>query len=418
MRRSRILMAAAAALALAACSPSTGGEGPSSSPPGKMAPSTPTATPEPTTTATPSTLTIVSGGDVLLHLSVNDAARVGNSYDYTPLFSGIQPWIEGADLALCALEVPIVPPGEEPSNYPNFGAPPEIADSLKAMGWDGCALATNHSMDRGFPGIVSTADTLDAAGLGHHGTARTEEEAGLIQYYTLASGGREVTIAQLSATTLTNGIPLRQDEPWSWNVVGEFGLRSVDDIIADATRARAAGADLVVLSMHWGTEYVSEPIEEQTTIANQLAASGAVDLVFGNHSHVPEPVTRLDGGPDGQGMWVVWSMGNMISGQTIESHGYRVLAGLMTTATVEVPAQGPAHVTNLEWTTVTQDDRTDHLFILNDLMEGAQLPGMSLSPTEIQARADVTYPVMTADGSVERTVPPTPQSTLISAERK
>lgn len=199
---------------------------------------------------------------------------------------------------------------------------------------------------------------------------------------------------------------------------GEFGLRSVDDIIADATRARAAGADLVVLSMHWGTEYVSEPIEEQTTIANQLAASGAVDLVFGNHSHVPEPVTRLDGGPDGQSMWVVWSMGNMISGQTIESHGYRVLAGLMTTATVEVPAQGPAHVTNLEWTTVTQDDRTDHLFILNDLMEGAQLPGMSLSPTEIQARADVTYPVMTADGSVERTVPPTPQSTLISAERK
>ncbi len=416
MRTSRILMAAAATLALAACSPSTAGK--ASPIPPEPVPSQSTA-PSPTTTATPSTLTILSGGDILLHLSVNEAARSGDTLDYTPLFSAIQPWIEGADLALCALEVPIVPPGEEPSNYPNFGAPPEIAHSLKAMGWDGCALATNHSMDRGFAGVVSTADTLDAAGLGHHGTARTAEEAELIQYYTLESGGREVTVAHLSATTLTNGIPLRQDEPWSWNVVGELGLRTVDDLIADANRARDGGADLVVVSMHWGTEYVSEPIEEQTTIANQLAASGAVDLVFGNHSHVPEPVARLEGGPDGQGMWVAWSMGNMISGQTIENHGYRVVAGLMTTATVEVPAEGPAHVTNLEWTAVTQDERTDHLFILNDLMQGgADLPGLSLSASEIQARADVTYPVMSADGSTERTIAPTPQSTLTTVEKK
>lgn len=344
MRTSRILMAAAAALALMACSPSIGGDGPPSTPAEETSASNgkpeATDTPEPTTTATPTTLSILSGGDILLHLSVNDAARVGDTYDYTPLFAGIQPWIEGADLALCALEVPIVPPGEEPSNYPSFGAPPEIAQSLKAVGWDGCALATNHSMDRGFPGIVSTADTLDSVGLGHHGTARTEEEASLIQYYILSSGGREVKIAHLSATTLTNGIPSPQDAPWSWNVIGDLGLRSVDDLIADASRAREAGADLVVVSMHWGTEYVSEPIEEQTTIADQLAASGAVDLVFGGHSHVPEPVTRLEGGPDGQGMWVVWSMGNMISGQTIESHGYRVVAGIMTTATVEVPQKG------------------------------------------------------------------------------
>ena len=418
MRISRILAAAAAALALAACSPSSVGEDPSQDPTQPEGSASNSASPHPTTTATPSTLSILSGGDILLHLSVNEAARVGDTLDYTTLFSAIQPWIDGADLSLCALEVPIVPPGEEPSNYPNFGAPPEIASSLKAMGWDGCALATNHSMDRGFAGVVSTADTLDAAGLGHHGTARTAEEAEQIQYYTLESGGREVKVAHLSASTLTNGIPLRQEEPWSWNVVGELGLRSVDDLIADAQRARDEGADLVVVSMHWGTEYVSEPIEEQTTIADQLAASGAVDLVFGNHSHVPEPVTRLEGGPDGQGMWVAWSMGNMISGQTIENHGYRVVTGLMTTATVEVPAEGPAHVTNLEWTAVAQDDRTDHLFILNDLLQGAEFPGLSLSPGEIQSRADATYPVMTADGSTERTVAPTPQSTLVGIEKK
>ncbi len=419
MRGSRILVAVLALMLLSACTTTAVEDKKSTaSPTSAASPGTTMPGGDPDATSSPSTLTILSSGDLLLHLSVNYAARAGDTYDYTPLFAEIQPWIEGADLALCAMEVPIVPPGEEPSNYPDFGAPPDIAYSLKAMGWDGCAMATNHSMDRGFPGIVSTADTFDAAGLGHHGIARTAEEAEQIQYYTLEAGNRTVTVAHLSATTLTNGIPLRENEPWSWNVVGNLGLRSVEDLIADARRARETGADLVVLSMHWGTEYVSEPNEEQTRIADQLAASGAVDLVFGNHPHVPEPVTRLDGGPDGQGMWVVWSMGNIISGQIVENHGYRVVTGLMTTATIEVPAEGPAHVTNLEWTAVTQDDYTDRLFLLHELLEGGEFKNLALSQEEIQGRADVTYPVMAADGSRERTIAPTPQSTLVAIEKK
>ncbi len=374
--------------------------------------------PTPTPTATASRLSILAGGDILLHLSVNEAARSGDTYDYTPLFAGISPWIEGADLALCGLEVPIVPPGEKPSNYPMFGSPAQIATSLKTLGWDGCALATNHSMDRGFAGVTSTLDTLDAAGLGHAGTARTEEESHLITFYTLQAGGRNVKIAHLSATTLTNGIPIPAKAPFSWNVVGPLGHRSIDDLVADARAAREAGADLVVLSMHWGTEYVSQPIEEQKDIAAQLAASGAIDLVFGNHSHVPEPVAKIDGGPGDNGMWVVWSMGNMISGQTIENHGYRVTTGLLTTATVDVPPEGSAHVSNLEWTAITQDTRTDHLFVLSDLLAGNSSEGMSLTPAQIQARADVTYPLMAADGSVERTTAPTPASTLISVTKE
>ncbi len=417
----------AAAALLAACTPTATHSSSTVAPstevspaPGGAPSSSPvaSATPDPSSTAQPSQLTIVAGGDILLHLSVNYYAQLasGGALDYRPLFEQITPWIEGADLALCALEVPIVPPGEEPSNYPAFGSPPEIATSLKEMGWDGCATATNHSMDRGFPGVVSTLDTLDHVGLGHHGTARTEEEAGQTQYYTLETGGREVTVAHLSATTLTNGIPLPTDAQWSWNVVGDLGLRSVDDIIEDARAAREAGADLVVVSMHWGTEYVSEPIEEQTVIADQLATSGEVDLVLGNHSHVPEPVQKIDGGPNGAGMWVVWSMGNMISGQTIESHGYGITTGLITTATVDVPAEGPASVSNLEWTAVTQDDRTYHLYPLHALEEGYSDAGMTLTQSEIAARADVTYPVM--QSSTQRTEPPTATSTLVDQFRK
>ncbi len=415
MRSSRMLAALGSVVVLAACSTTTVDNSSTAS---DSASTGATEQPSSAPTVQPSTLTILSGGDILPHPSVNEAAWNGTTYDYTPLFAGIQPWIEGADLALCQLEVPIVPPGEEISGYPSFGIPPEIATSLKQMGWDGCTLATNHSMDRGFAGIVATADALDAAGLGWHGIARTAEEAKQIQYYTLETGGRTVTVAHISATTLTNGVPLPQDEPWSWNVIGEFGIRTVDDIIADARRAREAGADLVVLSQHWGTEYVSEPIQEQIDIANQIAASGAVDLIFGDHSHVPEPVAHLDGGPDGKGMWVVWSMGNMISGQLVENNGYRVVAGLMMTATVDVPAEGPAHVSNLEWTVVADDGDTDRLFLLNELVQGQRPEGLSLTEEGIQGRADVTYPVMEADGSKERTVAPTPQSTLVSLEKK
>ncbi|MCF2705714.1 CapA family protein [Arcanobacterium haemolyticum] len=418
MRR-KLFFACAAAFAVAACSPAVT-EDASQAPhsPDTNETSSETATPTPTPTSVPSQMSIVAGGDILLHLSVNEFARTSSGYDYTPLFAGITPWISGADLALCNLEVPIVPEGEKPSNYPMFGSPPDIAASLKTIGWDGCSLATNHSMDRGVAGVTSTLATFDSVGLGHAGTARSQEEADSLTYYTLSSGGRDVTIAHLSATTLTNGIPIPSTAPYSWNVVGSLGLRSVDDLIADARRARTQGADLVVLSMHWGTEYVSQPIEEQETIAERLAASGTVDLVLGNHSHVPEPVAKLPGGPDNAGMWVVWSMGNMISGQTIENHGYRVTTGLLTTATVDVPAEGPAHVSNLEWSAVTQDTRTDHLFMLSELMADGTGTGMTLTPAQIQARADATYPVMTADGSVERTEAPVGQSTLVSVTRK
>ncbi len=415
MKTTRALAAAALFVAASACAGGRGADPPRS-------PTTRTASPAPTTaTGAPqaaSSFTIVSGGDILLHMSVNQAARAGSGYDYTQLLAGIRPWIEGADLALCALEVPIVPPGEKPSNYPAFGSPPQIADSLKALGWDGCALATNHSMDRGFPGVVSTVDNFDRVGLGRHGTARTGEESTRIQYYKVRSGGRDVVVAHLSATTLTNGIPLPKGAEWSWNVVGSLGRRSVGDLVEDARRARRQGADIVVVSMHWGTEYVSQPTAEQTAVGDQLAKSGQIDLVFGNHSHVPEPVAKLAGGPGGRGMWVVWSMGNTISGQTVQNHGYRVMAGLMTTATVDVPAKGPARVSNLEWTAIAQDERTDRVFQLSRLTSGERPASMTLSPAEIASRANATYPVMGADGSKERVTPPTPRAQLIGRELK
>lgn len=422
-----------AALALAGCSSATPGSSaespasPTSEPSAEQseapAGDEPSTEPSPEPTEDPDEiideLTIISAGDVLIHGSVWEAAAVGDgSYDFTFQYEGIKDWIDGADLAICSLEVPIAPRGEAPTNYPLFGAPPDLIPSLGQVGFDGCNLATNHTMDRGFPGIEHTVDLLEENGMGWHGGARTAEEFDETQFYVVHTDERDVNIAHISATTLTNGLYAPSDAPWSWYVIGELGPYETEDVIDQARRARENGADLVVVSMHWGTEYVSEPIEEQVELGHQLAESGEIDLVFGNHSHVPEPIEKLDGGPNGEGMWVVWSMGNLISGQTIENHGYRVTTGTLATATVDVPREGPASVSNLEWTAVTQDSPGGkRLYPLTALIAGeVDAPHLTLSPTDLQARADVTYPVMESSGP-ERTIPPTHTSTL-SVERR
>ena len=115
---------------------------------------TPTPTPTPTPTADPDVeFSLVAAGDVLPHLPVLSSARSADGgYDFAPVLGPLDPWVQGADLALCHLEVPVTPPGTAPSGYPLFGTPPAIASSLRTQGWDGCSTASNHSVDRGFAG--------------------------------------------------------------------------------------------------------------------------------------------------------------------------------------------------------------------------------------------------------------------------
>ncbi|MFD1719344.1 CapA family protein [Georgenia deserti] len=337
-------------------------------------------------------LTILSAGDVLPHESVNRAAETAQGWDFVPLMSSTRAWTAGADLALCSLEVPIRPPGEQVSAYPVFGAPEELIGSLQELGWDGCTTATNHSMDRGAAGVTHTLDLLDEAGMGHVGTARTPAEAEQPQLYRLERESREVTVAHLAATTSDNGLPAPANQPWM--------VTSADTgaLIEQARRARDDGADLVVVSMHWGTEYVDSPIEEQTRIASALAESGQVDLIFGNHSHTPQPLERLPGGPDGEGMWVAWSMGNFISNQDALCCRMETGTGIMATATVTVPSDGEPRVTGLEWAPVTVDrEGGQRIHPLLDLMNGERPDGLTLDEATLQRRWDGVVAVMGED---------------------
>ncbi len=369
------------------------------------------ATPTWPTTGEASTLTIVAGGDVLLHDEVNAAARTATGYDYTGLLSPISHFVSGADLALCGMETSLAPAGEAPSGYPAFGAPDPIVAALKATGWDGCSNANNHSADRGFAGISRTLDVFDAHDMGHSGTARSEEEAGQTQFYTLRAGGRDVKVAHLSYTNADNYIPSIPGKPWAWNVTTtERATNTLDDVVSRARQARSRGADIVAVSYHWGLEYDRNLFEQEITHSRTLAESGAVDVIFGSHPHVAQPVAKLDGGPDGQGMWVAYSMGNMISHQQASAYGLPVLTGILATATVDVPASGPARVTNLEWTAVTVDQATHKIYLLSDLEAGRQASNIADLPAR---RADIDA----AMGTPERTSVPAAASEFAGQDR-
>jgi hypothetical protein len=367
----------------------------------------PTASPSPTPTPTPTpppdaVLTLVAAGDVLPHLGVVQDARTADGYDFTREMAPVDSWIAGADLAICHMEVPVAPDGVKPSGYPLFGAPAALVPDLKKAGWDGCSTASNHSVDRGEAGLKATLDAFDAAGLGHAGTARTAAEAAEIQMYEFQREGQTVTIAHISATYGTNGMPVPAD--YSVNLI------NTDRIIADAKAARAAGADLVVVSIHCCVEYSSEPAAEQVEVAQTLADSGVVDLMIGHHAHVPQPIAHLTGGPDGTGMWVAYGLGNFISNQGAHCCTARTDSGLIFEATIRKPVDGPARVESVGWTAVTVDLADGHKVEPLSALAAAGEGVGSLSAAEVKARHDRVVAVV-GDAAPELLTPPEPSGT-------
>ncbi|WP_433347745.1 CapA family protein [Micromonospora sp. CA-111912] len=244
-------------------------------------------------------MSVLAAGDILVHPELwQQARRDGRGeMNFAPMLAGARPAVTASDLALCHLETPLAPSGGPYIGFPKFSVPQEVVRGIKETGFDGCSTASNHSIDQGYAGVKRTLDALDRAKLGHTGTYRTASDARRPQIYQV-EGAR---VAHLSYTKSFNGLRRPSGQNWVANLI------DVAKIERDADNAREAGAEIVAVSLHWGTEYEHEPDVDQQTWARKVAEVRNVDVVFGHHAHVVQPVEKIGG------KWIVYGMGNQIA---------------------------------------------------------------------------------------------------------
>ncbi len=299
-----------------------------------------TQQPSPTSTATttapvatpdgPVSLTIGAAGDILSHAPVianaqKNAGGGKGDYDFSPMFADVTPLLSAPDLTLCHMETPLSPDNTN-LTVPRtlvFNTPHQVADALKGAGYDGCDFASNHTWDRGLSGLADTEQVIRDAGMEYAGPVAEEDQAGAPAVYDV--GGVRVAQLAYSYTLLNAGVPntdVPEGAPWLdrylWLEVG------ADGILADARQAKTDGADFVVVSMHWGNEYQTEPTPQQREIAKTLLESEAVDLILGTHVHVIQPCETIND------KYVIYGLGNFLSNQSPDT-----TAGKLRKATQE-----------------------------------------------------------------------------------
>jgi len=180
-----------------------------------------------------------------------------------------------------------------PGKAVHYRMSPGNLPCLAAARPDVCALANNHALDFGPRGLADTLDALSGAGLRAAGAGRDAGQARRPVAVAVAGGGRVVVF---SCGTGSGGIPA------GWAAApGRPGVDYLPDLseatAAEVTgRARAARrpGDVVVVSLHWGSNWGYDVDPDQVAFARRLVAGG-VDLVHGHSLHHPGPVEVVEG---------------------------------------------------------------------------------------------------------------------------
>ncbi len=254
-------------------------------------------------------LVLAAVGDIMMHDTQIAAGldRQSNTYDFSFMFASISRHLKRADVVFGNLETTLAGKEFKYTGYPLFNAPEQLAANLKEAGFTILSTANNHSLDRKAAGVERTLEHLDRVGLAHVGTARTAAERDRLVFQEV----RGIKLAFLAYTYGTNGIPVPKDRPYLVNLI------DLPRMVADIQAARAAGADMVVVSLHIGNEYQREPNPYQRMVVEELFRAGA-GIVLGSHPHVLQPmewrqVLQEDGSAEDR--FVVFSLGNFVSAQ-------------------------------------------------------------------------------------------------------
>ena len=228
--------------------------------------------------------------------------RETHLYNYDDVFKYIKPVISEADIAIANFEVTL--DGQPYMGYPQFSSPADLAVACKNAGIEYLVNANNHAADRRKKGIINTINKLDSIGIPHTGTFLNSSCRDSLTPLMIHKNG--TSIALLNYTFSTNGIKV--PEPVIVNMLDK------EIITNDVNKAKNKKADIIILFLHWGTEYDTIPSKIQTDLAEYFQSIG-VDMVIGSHPHVLQKMLLTKNITTGNEDVVVYSLGSFVSNQ-------------------------------------------------------------------------------------------------------
>lgn len=274
------------------------------------------------------TAKLLAAGDALIHKPVrNSGKQADGSWNYTAQFDMIRDILSEYDIKFYNQESVI---SGNDDYYPTggglyFNTPKAYGDAAVEAGFNLVSLANNHSMDVGTNGALgSVAYWKTKEGIIFDGMTDSEEMRN--DYTRLIGEANGITYGFLAYTTSTNGNPVPSSKPYLVNTYNEEKVKN--DIAALRDQV-----DVLIVSMHWGIEYILEPNEQEKKIANFLAEQD-VDIVIGNHAHCIQPIEKIGD------TVVFYALGNLISNQGYLTatkpgqYGQKVTIGALGTLTI------------------------------------------------------------------------------------
>lgn len=302
-------------------------------------PTTQTTAPPTTSTTKPTeppvyklgTATIASVGDFLMHLPVvNSATVTDGDYDFANVFTFFRDYVGAADYAVGNLECTLAGPDYRfwykdewhvgYYGYPVFNCPDGIVSSIQAAGFDMLLNANNHTYDTGSTGFYRTQQILQQFEMDYLGTIDSLERP---LWQIVDIGGIQIGMICYTYETnddpdkvALNGIPMSAETA---ALIGTFSYGQLDTFYAQMQQQiaemEAAGAEAIMLYIHWGDEYQIKQNKTQSAMAQKLCDLG-VDVIVGGHPHVVQPMQLLTSTVDESHKTVcLYSTGNILSNQ-------------------------------------------------------------------------------------------------------
>lgn len=257
--------------------------------------------------------TIIFGGDVMLSRVVGQ--QLVKRTDYAWPFRELAVLLSAADITAINLESPFSKSGDHVvlTGSFSFDADPRAVEGLTLAGVDVATLANNHFGNQGIQGMRDSFAILKDAG---------------IEY---AGAGNDINEAHQPVIIERDGVRygfLSYAYPEDMYVASETtpGVANMNiDLLKKDVVALRPQVDIVVVQMHAGTEYVTEPNWQQTGFARAAVDAGA-DLVIGHHPHWVQTTEMYQGKP------IIYSLGNLVFDQMFSRETQR---GVLAKVTVE-----------------------------------------------------------------------------------